>query len=148
MPLRDVLRSSRKVCQFVRRVDCVAVQTHERNLTGGCDLDKTYDGPKLPADEDGQYYMSRDFIHQMHEYFKQGKTLPRRSVSQLGFAEVLQLNVDRRYVWEIIIGAHNAFVKEESLVTLNLDEGVDCDVIGDVHGKSAMCNTTSKLCRI
>ncbi|KAI0093249.1 Metallo-dependent phosphatase-like protein [Irpex rosettiformis] len=84
---------------------------------GGCDLDKTYDGPKLPTTENGQYHMSRDFIHQMFEYFKEGKTLP------------------KRYVWEIIIGAHNAFVKEESLVTLDLEEGVDCDVIGDVHGQ-------------
>ena len=32
------------------------------------------------------------------------------------------------------MGAHNQFIKEESLVTLNIEEGMDCDVIGDVHG--------------
>ncbi|KAI0764475.1 Metallo-dependent phosphatase-like protein [Irpex lacteus] len=84
---------------------------------GGCDVDKTYDGPKLSRDENGQYQIPRDFIHQMLEFFKTGKTLP------------------RRYVWEIILGAYNAFVKEDSLVTVNLEEGVDCDVIGDVHGQ-------------
>ncbi|KAI0341951.1 phosphoprotein phosphatase [Trametopsis cervina] len=84
---------------------------------GGCDLDKAYDGPKLPQDENGLYSMSRDFIHEMLEYFKTGKTLP------------------RRYVWEIVLGAYNAFVAEESLVTLALEDGVDCDVIGDVHGQ-------------
>ncbi|KAI0695456.1 phosphoprotein phosphatase [Cytidiella melzeri] len=84
---------------------------------GACDLDKTYDGPKLPTDDNGTYSISRDFIHKMIEYFKSGKTLP------------------RRYVWEIVIAAHNAFIKEESMVTVNLEEGVDCDVIGDVHGQ-------------
>lgn len=39
-----------------------------------------------------------------------------------------------RYVWEIVVGAHNAFIKEESMVTLDLEDGMDCDVIGDVHG--------------
>lgn len=33
------------------------------------------------------------------------------------------------------MGAHEQFVKEESLVTLNIEDGMTCDVIGDVHGK-------------
>lgn len=41
-----------------------------------------------------------------------------------------------RYVWEIVLGAHQAFAQEESLVTLNIEEGMTCDVIGDVHGLS------------
>ncbi|KZT71003.1 Metallo-dependent phosphatase, partial [Daedalea quercina L-15889] len=57
------------------------------------------------------------FINGMIEWFKGGKTLP------------------RRYVWEIVLGAHQAFVQEESLVTLNVEEGMTCDVIGDVHGQ-------------
>lgn len=39
-----------------------------------------------------------------------------------------------RYVWEIALGAHEHFVNEETLVTLNLEDGMTCDVIGDVHG--------------
>ncbi|KAF9820368.1 hypothetical protein IEO21_01377 [Rhodonia placenta] len=53
----------------------------------------------------------------MLEWFKEGKALP------------------RRYVWEIVLGAHSHFVQEESLVKLNLEDGMTCDVIGDVHGQ-------------
>lgn len=52
----------------------------------------------------------------MINWFKDGKTLP------------------KRYVWEIVLGAHEQFAKEESLVNLDIEEGVTCDVIGDVHG--------------
>ena len=41
-------------------------------------------------------------------------------------------------MWEIVIGAHNHFIKEESLVTLSLEDNVDCDVIGDVHGNGSV----------
>ena len=51
----------------------------------------------------------------------------------------------RRYVWEIILGAHNAFAKEESLVTIDLENGVDCDVIGDVHGEHSL-HRSKALC--
>ncbi|KAG8213727.1 hypothetical protein J3R82DRAFT_10430 [Butyriboletus roseoflavus] len=54
----------------------------------------------------------------MIDWFKQGKKLP------------------RRYAWEIVLGAHSSFVKEDSLVNLDLAHGVTCDVIGDVHGVS------------
>lgn len=52
----------------------------------------------------------------MIDWFKQGKKL------------------SRRYAWEIVLGAHSSFVKEDSLVNLDLEDGVTCDVIGDVHG--------------
>ncbi|KZT08357.1 protein phosphatase 5, partial [Laetiporus sulphureus 93-53] len=84
---------------------------------GGCEVDKDYKGPKLPAVEGGKYGISVDFVNEMLEWFKEGKALP------------------RRYVWEIVLGAHNHFVQEESLVTLNLEDGMTCDVIGDVHGQ-------------
>lgn len=38
-------------------------------------------------------------------------------------------------MWELVLGAHQAFAREESLVTLNIEEGMTCDVIGDVHGR-------------
>jgi serine/threonine-protein phosphatase 5 len=52
----------------------------------------------------------------MIEWFKGGKTLP------------------KRYVWEIVLGAYEYFIKEESLVTVDVEEGSCIDVIGDVHG--------------
>lgn len=53
----------------------------------------------------------------MIQWFKDGKSLP------------------RRYVWEIVLGAYALFAAEESLVKLDLEEGMTCDVIGDVHGR-------------
>lgn len=43
----------------------------------------------------------------------------------------------RRYVWEIVLGAHEYFVKEESLVNVDIEEGMTIDVIGDVHGEQS-----------
>lgn len=54
----------------------------------------------------------------MIQWFKDGKTLP------------------KRYVWEIVLGAYEQFAKEESMVEVRLEEGMTCDVIGDVHGTS------------
>ena len=47
-------------------------------VPGGCNLDKTYEGPKLPTREDGSYTINGEFIKNMVEWFKAGKTLPRR----------------------------------------------------------------------
>ncbi|KAG5638877.1 hypothetical protein H0H81_009180 [Sphagnurus paluster] len=83
---------------------------------GGCDVDKTYAGPQLTL-EDGKYKITHAFIKAMIEWFKDGKTLP------------------KRYVWEIVLGAHEHFAKTDSLVEVELADGVTCDVIGDVHGQ-------------
>lgn len=87
-------------------------------LEDGCPLETSYSGPKLSSSDGGKTYeITADFIQQMIEWFKDGKTLP------------------RRYVWEIILGAYNQFTKEESLVEVSIEDGVTCDVIGDVHGQ-------------
>ncbi|PPQ62946.1 hypothetical protein CVT24_006186 [Panaeolus cyanescens] len=83
---------------------------------GGCEVDAAYNGPVLPQ-RDGKYYMSEQFIQEMIQWYKDGKTLA------------------KRYAWEIVLGAHEQFAKEESLVTVPVEEGVTCDVIGDVHGQ-------------
>ncbi|KAG1867385.1 phosphoprotein phosphatase [Suillus subluteus] len=90
---------------------------HEIIAEGGCEVEKTYAGPQLSTGNDGNYVMTEEFIKAMIEWFKAGK------------------NLSRRYAWEIILGACSYFVKEESLVNLDLQEGVTCDVIGDVHGQ-------------
>lgn len=63
-----------------------------------------------------KFGITAEFVSGMIEWFKAGKALP------------------KRYVWEIILGAHAHFEKEESLVEVDLEEGMTCDVIGDVHG--------------
>ncbi|KAG2755256.1 phosphoprotein phosphatase, partial [Suillus brevipes Sb2] len=90
---------------------------HEIIAEGGCEVEKAYAGPQLSTGDDGKYVMTEEFIKGMIQWFKAGKNLP------------------RRYAWEIILGACSHFLKEESLVNLDLQEGVTCDVIGDVHGQ-------------
>lgn len=63
----------------------------------------------------------------MIEWFKNGKTLP------------------RRFVWEIILGAYDLFAKGESLVDVTLNEGETLDVIGDVHGEWLNLSINSTL---
>ncbi|KAL0068795.1 Palmitoyl-protein thioesterase 1 [Marasmius tenuissimus] len=83
---------------------------------GGCFVEKDYAGPVLPQEND-RFTITIEFVRGMIQWFKDGKKLP------------------RRYVWEIVMGAFDHFVKEGSLVDVDLTEGVTCDVIGDVHGQ-------------
>lgn len=83
--------------------------------TGECEVDPKYAGPKLEQ-KDGKYTITLEFVHAMMEWFKDGKALP------------------KRYVWEIVLGAFDQFMAEKSLVDVELEEDVDIDVIGDVHG--------------
>jgi serine/threonine-protein phosphatase 5 len=84
-------------------------------LAGGCELEKSYAGPQLEV-TDGTYSITQEFIDSMLEWFKNGKALP------------------RRYVWEIVLGCYNELLKEESLTEIVLEQGVTCDIIGDIHG--------------
>ncbi|KIL65974.1 hypothetical protein M378DRAFT_451259 [Amanita muscaria Koide BX008] len=92
------------------------VRCREIIAEGACEVEKSYTGPKLSY-EDGKYSITLQFINDMIEWFKSGKTLP------------------KRYVWEIVLGAHDHFVQEESLVNVDIQDGVTIDVIGDVHGQ-------------
>jgi len=83
---------------------------------GGCEIEASYSGPKLPS-KDGKHYMTEEFIEEMIQWFKEGK------------------NIAKRYAWEIVFGAYEIFSKEDSLVTISIPEGVTIDVIGDVHGE-------------
>jgi serine/threonine-protein phosphatase 5 len=99
------------------------LQLELRPAQGSCEIEKNYEGPKLGKTDDGKYKITIEFIRSMIQWFKDGKTLP------------------RRYAWEIVLGAHDHFVKEESLVSVKIEEGVTIDVIGDVHG--AICSPRS-----
>lgn len=66
----------------------------------------------------------------MIQWFKDGKALP------------------KRYVWEIVLGAHAHFVSEQSLVDITLGDGVTCDVIGDVHGALPSFRPNRQYCAV
>jgi len=92
--------------------------------TGGCDQsDSSYTGPHLPiiaelSSEKKQptYGITKEFVENMLEWFKKGKTLP------------------RRYVWEIVLGCNSVLEKEQSLTDIILEKDMTCDIIGDTHG--------------
>lgn len=52
----------------------------------------------------------------MIEEFKKGGKLP------------------KRIVYEIVLGVKEVLMKEESLVDIEVGEGVRCDIVGDTHG--------------
>ncbi|KZT43623.1 protein phosphatase 5 [Sistotremastrum suecicum HHB10207 ss-3] len=84
---------------------------------GGCDLDKSYAGPVLPRNASGEHTITASFVDDMLDWFKEGKALA------------------RRHVWEIVLGCFQLIVKEESLNEVSIEDGMTCDVIGDVHGQ-------------
>lgn len=70
----------------------------------------------METSQNGGYSITQEFVDSMLQWFKDGKTL------------------HRRFVWEIVLGCYNELLKEESLTDLLLEQGVTCDVIGDLHG--------------
>ena len=108
-------------------INYVGLTDGRRRIPGGCDVDKGYSGPVLPTGEDGKFTITHDFVRDMIAYFKEGKSIP------------------RRYVWEIVLGAHSYFEEEESLVNLDVEEGMTVDVIGDVHGRCPSSVINSSL---
>ncbi|KAB5588592.1 Protein phosphatase 5 [Ceratobasidium theobromae] len=114
--------------KLVRRIEfekAIEVGEEESTVTrcreiiaqGGCDVETSYTGIKLPTDENGKYTIDQAFMDSMIETFKDGK------------------NIHRRFAWEIVLASWDLLSNEESLVELELEEGVDCDVIGDTHGQ-------------
>ncbi|KAN0102476.1 Metallo-dependent phosphatase-like protein [Russula decolorans] len=123
--VRKELESTQKLIRKIEFEKAIEVEeektTVERCLEviaeGGCEAEKTYEGPKLEKADDGKYKITIEFIRSMIEWYKDGKTLP------------------RRYAWEIILGAYDHFAKEESLVDVKVENDVTINVIGDVHGQ-------------
>jgi len=95
----------------------------------GCAVEKDYSGPILPSEPwepsaadqkrppKERYSITQEFLAALLQWYASGKSLP------------------RRYVWEIVLGAYDAFKKEESMVEVTVEDGETADVIGDVHGQ-------------
>jgi serine/threonine-protein phosphatase 5 len=123
--VRKELESTQKLIRKIEFEKAIEVEEEksaaERCLEiiaeGTCEVEKTYEGPKLEKTDDGKYKITIEFIRSMIQWYKDGKTLP------------------RRYAWEIILGAHDHFVKEESLVDVKVENDATINVIGDVHGQ-------------
>jgi len=123
--VRRELESTQKLVRKIEFEKAIEVEEEksavdrclEMIAEGSCEVEKTYQGPTLETTDDGKYKITIEFIRSMLQWFKDGKTLP------------------RRYAWEITLGAHDHFVKEESLVDVKVENDATIDVIGDVHGQ-------------
>jgi hypothetical protein len=83
-------------------------------LNTGVEVDSTYKGPRLEyvEGESGkkEARITKEFVEEMLEYFKAGKT------------------IHRRYAWEIVMGAQKELNKHESLVNVVIPEGETADM--------------------
>ncbi|KAF8608507.1 protein phosphatase 5 [Ceratobasidium sp. AG-I] len=84
---------------------------------GGCNVDASHSGLQLPKDDEGNYTINQEFMDSMIAAFKDGKS------------------IHKRFAWEIVLASYDLLVKEESMVEFELEEGVECDIIGDTHGQ-------------
>jgi serine/threonine-protein phosphatase 5 len=75
-------------------------------------IDPKYDGVKLEKE------MTLEFINDMIERFKNGKTLP------------------KKYVFQIILAVMDIVKKEPTMVETEVKEGEEITVCGDTHGTS------------
>ncbi len=82
-------------------------------------VDATYDGARLEKE------MTQEFIDDMMERFKNGKTL------------------HKKYVYQIIIAVRDIVHSEPTMVEMEVPEGVELTVCGDTHGE---CSPSSTMC--
>ncbi|KAH9083732.1 phosphoprotein phosphatase [Lactarius deliciosus] len=123
--VRKELESTQKLVRKIEFEKAIEVEEEKSAVDrcleiiaeGACEVEKNYEGPRLETTDDGKFEITIEFIRSMMQWFKDGKALP------------------RRYAWEIVLGAHDHFAKEESLVDVKVDKEVTIDVIGDVHGQ-------------
>jgi serine/threonine-protein phosphatase 5 len=84
-------------------------------LDSGVEVDRSYNGPRLEyvEGEGGkkEARITKQFVDEMVEYFKEGKT------------------IHRRYAWEIVLGAQKELLKHESLVDVEVPAGQTADVL-------------------
>lgn len=98
----------------------MAAVEHLENGTGGTSVRADYTGPRLPDGEGAEAHLgsiNQEFIDGMIEHYKSGGHLP------------------LKYAWQIILGAHRAFMNEPSLVDFEVQKEQTVDVVGDTHGQ-------------
>jgi len=87
----------------------------EPSASDGLDIDSMvvepgYDGVQLGNE------MTQEFIDDMMERFKNGKTLP------------------KKYVYQIVVAVKNIVYNEPTMVEVDIPEDVQLTVCGDTHG--------------
>lgn len=83
-------------------------------------VEPSYDGAVLGKE------MTQEFIDDMTERFKNGKT------------------IHKKYAYQIVIAVKKLVYNEPTMVEVKIPEGVKLTVCGDTHGKSARPTLWSK----
>ena len=83
-------------------------------------VDKDYDGVHLGKE------MTQEFIDDMTERFKNGKT------------------IHKKFAYQIIIAVKNIVYNEPTMVEVEVPDGVQLTVCGDTHGGSALVPARSR----
>ena len=94
-----------------------SVEDQLKNNSPATKVPDSYTGPHLPKGPEGQEHLgsiTEEFVEQMIEFFKKEGRLP------------------ARYVWQILLGANRAFLKESSLVDYKVEKGTTIE-IGRAH---------------
>ncbi len=90
---------------------------------GSVPMEKGYQGPMPEWEGDekmekGKFKPTKEFVEGMVEHFKKGGKVP------------------KRIAWEIVLGCKEVLEKESSLVEVEVQNGLHCDIVGDTHGVS------------
>lgn len=106
----------KKIYNQISFAKAIAVETKKKSVADSLNLDlmsiDDYDGPKMVNDE-----VTREFILEMIEYFRQEKLL------------------HRKYAFQIILKVRDIFRNAPSLVDITVPKDTKFTVCGDVHGQ-------------
>ncbi|KAF0492478.1 protein phosphatase 5 [Gigaspora margarita] len=111
------LAECKKIVNKIEFEKAISVDPRQKNLAETIDLnaiavDSSYDGPKLA---DGQ--ITREFIEDMMECFKNQK------------------KIHRKYAFQIILAVRKMMLELPSLVDVTIPQNCKLTVCGDVHGQ-------------
>jgi len=101
---------------FERAISVEAKKEKPLAFTIDCDsiaVEKTYKNARLKDDK----HVTKEFVEQLHEDFKNSQIL------------------HRRYVFEILCQAYKFFSNQPSLVDINIAKDQKFTVVGDIHGQ-------------
>lgn len=113
------IRECEKLIHRIAFEKAIAVEAKEEKplaYTIDCDsmtVESSYDGPRLKNDKEVTY----EFVKELIEYFKNSKIL------------------HRKYVLVILRQVYKYFVEQPTLVDINIENGTEFTVVGDVHGQ-------------
>jgi len=109
----------RKIVQQIAFNKAIAIEEKSASVADSIDLESMniedkYDGPKL---ENGTAKVTKEFVDQLLEHYKNQKLL------------------HKRYAFQILLDARTYFMSQPSLVSVTVPEEKKFTICGDIHGQ-------------